>query len=99
MEEERHRLRRSLLDRELDVREHRRAPALGDDEGPALPGGIDGEGLTVDDPDTRRHRIDPETLEGQVEEGHRRMNAQGHRAVEYGRVATQLDHRGLGDGG
>ena len=74
---------RARLHRQLDVRQHGRAPALGHQQRPALPGGVDGEGLAVDDPDTGRHRVDPKPVEGQIEEGHRRMHDQRDRTVDH----------------
>ena len=58
------------LDRELHVGEHPAAPALGHEQRAALAGGVDGEPVAVDQAHAGRHRVDPQAVEGQVEEGH-----------------------------
>ena len=87
---------RRLVDGELDVRQHLAAPALGHEQRAALPGGVEGEALGVDEPDPGVHRIDTEPGEGQVEEGDRGMDHDRHLPGHDPGILGQQGHRALG---
>ena len=59
---------RTAVEGKLDVGEHMRGIALGDQERPALPRCFDGESVSVNDAHAALDRVDAETDPGEVEE-------------------------------
>ena len=90
--DDRDRLARPLLDRELHVAQDQCRVALGNEQRAALAGGIDGEPMTVDHPHAGRDGVDPQPGPGEVEEGQGRHDL----GRDAGVVEEQL-HRPLGD--
>ena len=80
---------------QLDGREDRAIPALGDDQGAVGAGGVDGEGFPVDDANPGRHRIDAQPVEGEVEERERGPDDEGELACGHRRVGPQQLDRPL----
>ena len=63
-----------VVDGELDVRQHPRPVALGDEERASLAGRLDGEAVAVDEPHAGGERVDAEGLPRQVEVGERGLD-------------------------